>query len=207
MAEDTRGENMVDCRGLACPEPVLRTKQALEGVQEGVITVLVDNPASRENVRRFAESQGGTVSVTDAGGGGWQVTIAKGYSCAVPGQAGSAVSAAAALGTVLMVTSERIGPEPELGAILMRAFLSTLPKAGEKPAKALFLNRGVHLTTEGSDVLDVLKELEQDGTEVLSCGTCLEFFGKRDCLRVGRVSNMYETVETLFGPHRVVTIS
>jgi selenium metabolism protein YedF len=207
VVKDKREEDLVDCRGLACPEPVLRTKQALEGAEEGVVTVLVDNPASRENVRRFAESQGGTVSVTDAAGGGWQVTIAKGYSCAAPAEAESTSTEGSALGTVLMVTSDRIGPEPELGTILMRTFLSTLPKGGQKPSKALFLNRGVHLTTDGSEVLGVLEELERSGTEILSCGTCLEFFGKRESLRVGRVSNMYETVETLLGPCRLVSIS
>jgi selenium metabolism protein YedF len=106
----------------------------------------------------------------------------------------------------MLVVSEAIGPEPELGRVLMRAFLGTLVKAASRPSRLLFVNRGVHLTTEGSEVAGVLAELEASGVELLSCGTCLDYFGKRDRLLVGRVSNMYETVETLTGPAKVVTI-
>jgi selenium metabolism protein YedF len=194
----------IDCRGQACPQPVLQTKEALDRLVEGTVTILVDDPAARENVKRFAESQGGTVSVETSEGGGWRLVIAK---ARVPAAAEGPEPREEALPSALLVTSDQIGPEAELGHILMRAFLATLPKAGQRPAKVLFLNRGIHLTTEGSQVLDILEELRQSGVEVLSCGTCLEFFGKRDSLRVGRVSNMYETVETLTGRYRVVTIS
>jgi selenium metabolism protein YedF len=193
----------IDCRGLACPEPVLRVKAALDAPGEGVVTVLLDDAASRDNVRRFAESQGGVVGVEEDRAGGWRLSIARGHGReeAAPGATREAAA------TAILVTSDRIGPEPELGGILMRAFLATLGKAPSLPARLLFVNRGVHLTTEGSEVLDVLRELQAAGAEVLSCGTCLEFFQKRGSLAVGRVSNMYETVETLTGHYRVVTIS
>jgi AICAR transformylase/IMP cyclohydrolase PurH len=71
----------------------------------------------------------------------------------------------------------------------------------------MFLNRGIFLTTEGSEVLDVLKELEASGIEVMSCGTCLDYFHRKDGLQVGRISNMYETLEILTGPGKVVTLS
>jgi selenium metabolism protein YedF len=108
--------------------------------------------------------------------------------------------------TGILVTSDRIGPEPELGSVLMRAFLGTLAQAERRPARMVFLNRGVHLTTEGSGVLDILREIENLGVELLSCGTCLQFFGKREALRVGKASNMHETVATLTGALRVVTV-
>lgn len=197
----------IDCRGLACPEPVLRTKSALEDVgEEGVLTLLVDDSAARENVKRFAESQGCAVQVEPRAAGEWALTLVRGFPCEVPTTAPDAV-AGAGLRTALMVTSDVLGPEPELGAVLMRAFLGTLTQATEPPARLLFLNRGVHLTTEGSEVIEVLREVEATGVEVFSCGTCLEFFGKRDQLRVGKVSNMYDTVETLTGPYKVVSVS
>lgn len=198
----------IDCRGLACPEPVLRVKSALEAVPEGVVAVRVDDPAARENVRRFAESQGCTVEVRDEGQG-WLLTAAKGFACEGAPEVGAAaqVAGGAALPTAVLLTSDRLGPEPELGQVLVRAFLNTLGQATRRPAKLLFLNRGVYLTTEGSQVLEVLAELERQGTEVLSCGTCLEFFGRKDALRVGKVSNMYDTVETLTGSYRVVSLS
>lgn len=196
--------DVVDCRGLACPEPVLRVKQALDALAEGVVTVRVDASSSRDNVRRFAESQGATVRVEEEPGGGWLLTVAKGFAC--PAAEPAVSPAPPAAGTAILVTADRIGPEPELGRILLRAFLGTLGKAPVLPARLVFLNRGVLLTTDGSEDLDVLRELEAAGTEILSCGTCLDFFGRRDALRVGRVSNMYETVETLTSGHRVVTV-
>ncbi len=194
----------VDCRGLSCPEPVLRTKKALEEAAGGDLSILVDDVASRENVRRFAESRGAAVTAADFAGGGWELRIG-GAEAAAPSEA-PAAEAEAALGTAILIVSDQVGPEPELGKILMRSLLGTLGKASRLPAKLLFLNRGVHLTTEGSEVLDVLAELEAAGVEVLSCGTCLEFFGKREKLKAGRVSNMYDTVESLTGRFKVVTI-
>jgi len=196
----------IDCRGLSCPEPVLRVKSALEALPEGAVSVLVDNPASRENVKRFAESQGCAVQV-QADGGGWRLSVVKGYACGVPEAQPGAVPGTPALPTALLISSDGIGPAPGLGQILMRAFLNTLGQATARPARVLFLNQGVHLTTEGSEALDVLAELEKNGVEIYSCGTCLEFFGKRDALRVGQVSNMYDTVETLTGPYKIVTLS
>lgn len=193
---------LVDCRGLACPQPVLRTKEALEDEAGTLVSILVDNPASKENVRRFAESRGASVTVTEEGGG-WRLDLSKGEVRAALAQEEPPVSAGPA---VVLVVSDQIGPEPELGRVLMRAFLGTLSKATSRPSRLMFLNKGVHLTTEGSEVADVLRELEASGVEVLSCGTCLEFFGKREQLIVGRVSNMYDTVETLTGPSKIVTI-
>ncbi|GAB4255741.1 MAG: sulfurtransferase-like selenium metabolism protein YedF [Deferrisomatales bacterium] len=197
---------VLDCRGLACPEPVLRTKQAIEEPGAAALAVLVDNDAARENVRRFAESQGWSVTVEPAGPGQWRLSLGREGACPEPAPP-EATGPEAAAPTALLILSDRVGPEPELGAVLMRAFLSTLTQASRRPEKLLFLNRGVHLTTEDSPVLDVLGEVERAGVEILSCGTCLEFFGKRDRLAVGRVSNMYDTVETLTGTHRVVTIT
>lgn len=202
--------DLIDCRGLACPEPVLKTKAALEQLSEGVLTVQVDNPASRDNVRRFAESQGCTVELQESDAGYWRLQLVKGYACEVsqPGTAAASAPATdAGLPTAILVTSDRIGPDEALGDMLMRAFLNTLPQAETSPARLLFLNRGVLLTTTGSESLEVLRELEAAGTEVLSCGTCLEFFDKRDGLEVGSVSNMYATVETLTGGYRVVTLN
>lgn len=198
----------IDCRGLACPEPVLRVKAALEAAPAGAVSVRVDDPAARENVRRFAESQGCAVEVRDDGPG-WIVTAVPGGACA-QAQALAESEAAAApepTPTAVLITSDGLGPDPELGKILLRAFLNTLGQASRRPAKLLFLNRGVFLTTEGSEVLEALAELERGGTEILSCGTCLEFLGRKGALRVGKVSNMYDTVETLTGSYRVVSLS
>jgi selenium metabolism protein YedF len=108
-------------------------------------------------------------------------------------------------GTVVLLASERAGQgDDELGAVLMRSFVKTLAKAGDAPATVVFLNGGVRLACEGSPVLEELAAMAARGVELLACGTCLDFFGLKQALRVGRVSNMAEIVERLTHGDRVV---
>ncbi len=183
---------VVDARGLPCPRPVLMTKEALDGIEEGVVEVLVDSVASKENVRRFAQRCGCTVEVQEEEGF-FRLKIVKGFVCELPSQDTGGETG----GKVVLVLSDSMGDERELGRMLMRAFLSTLKEASRRPKKLLFVNRGVFLTTEGSPVIDVLRELEGMGVEIYSCGTCLDYFDLKDKLLVGAVTNMYDTVETL----------
>ncbi len=108
--------------------------------------------------------------------------------------------------TAVLVTADHIGGDPELGAVLMQSFLNTLASAPARPDRVIFLNTGVNLTTLGSPVLDALRELAEAGVEILSCGTCLAFLEKKDRLAVGAVTTMHDTVDTITGPWRVVTI-
>jgi tRNA 2-thiouridine synthesizing protein A len=57
----------VDARGLSCPQPVILTKNKLASLESGTLEVLVDNPAARENVVRFAKSQDCDVKVSTSG--------------------------------------------------------------------------------------------------------------------------------------------
>ena len=99
---------------------------------------------------------------------------------------------------LLVIESSGLGDgEPDLGERLMKAFLKVLLESEEWPARIICMNSGVFLTTEGSPVLDVLKQCEEQGTEILSCGTCLDYYGRSDRLRVGRPTNMRETVDAL----------
>lgn len=194
----------IDCTGLACPQPVLMTKKALEELTSGSATVIVDNAAARENVERFAGSQGAAVSVAQVGEARWELTITK-------GAAGCEVYPSPALGVdqprALLILSDRMGSDPALGGVLMRALLATLPKASNPPKKLIFMNAGVKLASEGSAVVEELTTLANLGAEVLSCGTCLDYFGLKDKLAVGRVTNMYDTVETLTHGYVVTTIT
>ncbi len=189
---------VVDARGLPCPKPVLKTKEALDAVGEGVVEVLVDSEASRENVKRFAERQGCTVEVRKEEGY-WRLLITKGFTCQVP-------SVSESKKKVLLVLSDSMGEERELGDILIRAFFSTLKESSQKPDRIILINRGVFLTTQGSKLIDVLKELEELGIEIYSCGTCLDYFGLKDKLMVGKVTNMYDTVEALMDAEDVVRL-
>lgn len=106
---------------------------------------------------------------------------------------------------LVVIDSSGLGDgEPDLGEKLMKAFLKVLLESAELPARILCMNSGIFLTTEGSPVLDILKRYEAQGTEVLSCGTCLDYYGRSDRLRVGRPTNMRETVDALLAFKKVL---
>ena len=195
----------VDVRGLPCPRPVISTKKALEEIEEGTITVLVDNPESKQNVQRFADNQGCEVNIKEREGI-FYLEITKGPSVETKKkpevEIGKAINA-----DVICITTDRLGTgDKKLGEILMKAFLNTLWDYQPRPAKVLFINSGVTLTTEGSDVLETLNLLEEEGVEIFSCGTCLDYYEIKDKLRVGKVTNMYETVDALITAAKVVNI-
>ena len=188
----------IDVRGLGCPIPVVRTKKALESIDEGELTVLIERPDGCENVKRFAESQGCKVDVEEKDNLFYiHIHKEKTAQSSLPKQSRD----------VVFITTERLGTgDPQLGDILMKAFLNTLWDAEPKPSKILFLNDAVRLTTEGSEVLDSLKLLEEAGVEIFSCGTCLEYYQLKDKLKVGQITNMYDTVDSLLSAGKVIKI-
>ena len=187
----------VDARGLPCPRPVINTKKALEEIEEGRITVLVDSSESCQNVRRFAQSQGCQVEITEKDGV-FYLNIVKGQ----PAQAETKRSS-----DVVLITSDRLGTgDDRLGEILIKAFLNTLWDAEPKPAKLLFINDGVRLTTEGSEVLETLHLLEKENVHIFSCGTCLKYYQLKEKLRVGLVTNMYDIVDSLLSAGKVIKV-
>ena len=108
---------------------------------------------------------------------------------------------------VVAVGSAEMGNgDPRLGRILMKSFLYSLTQLDELPQTVLFFNGGVRMTTEGSESLEDLKALESQGVEILSCGTCLDFYGLKDKLLVGGITNMYVIAQTMAGAGNVVKI-
>jgi len=191
----------IDCRGKACPHPVLMTKQALEGLIEEEVILIVDNEAARENVERFAKSQGCAVT-TEKRGPDFHLRLQKAKS----GEDHKAVREKRDGANVVVYLNSRflgIGDEA-LGSILMRSFLKTLLELETKPSRLILINSGVWLSSEGSDVLETLKTLSGRGVEILSCGTCLDFYGLKENLKVGVVSNMFTIAQALLEAERVV---
>jgi selenium metabolism protein YedF len=199
MAERTT----VDCRGLACPQPVIHTKNALQDAASSLL-VIVDNEGSCTNVCRFAESQGAQVSVAQQGDE-FHLTIepGRGDPAATPAPIDPANADAKSM--VVYVSSEGMGRgDEDLGATLMAAFLDTLSHFKGELSHAIFVNAAAKLAVEGSPVLDQVRQLEQMGVEVLVCGTCLDHFGISDRLAAGNVSNMYTIIETLSKAGRII---
>jgi selenium metabolism protein YedF len=193
----------IDCRKLSCPQPVINTKKALDTCANETLQVLVDSVVSRDNVRRFAQSQGHQVEITDKGDGVYQLNI-------TPGQAtikSAGVSPSLARGTAVFIATDKLGEgEERLGGILMKAFLNTLHDSEPKPDKILLINNGVKLVVEGSDVLDSLEALAEDGVGIVACGTCLNYYGVIDKLKVGIAGNMYDIVNDMLEAGKVIKI-
>ncbi len=216
-------EKTVNALGLACPLPVVETKKALETMTEaGVLTVLVDNEIAVQNVSRFAASRQLEVKSEKISDTEFRIRIltaavqteaqaAEGNAIGTDGiNGGNGVDAAAAeaepvclldgrrKGLVVAIGSQEMGSGAEaLGKSLMKAFLFALTKQDQLPETMLFFNSGANLTCEGSDSLEDLKELEAQGVEILTCGTCLDFYNLKEKLAIGGVTNMYVIVEKM----------
>ena len=196
----------LDCRKQGCPQPIIDTKKALEAGNDQ-LRVIVDSIVSRDNVRRFASSQGHKVEIEDKGSGLYYLNITRNPEAATKTASTAAASMPVTGGVIVFITTDKLGVGDErLGSILMKAFLNTLHDSEPKPEKILFINNGVRLTTEGSEVLDSLDALTHDGVQIMSCGTCLNYYGILDTLKYGIVGNMYDIVNALLEAGKVIKI-
>ncbi|PKM79202.1 MAG: sulfurtransferase-like selenium metabolism protein YedF [Firmicutes bacterium HGW-Firmicutes-13] len=192
-------ENTVDARGLKCPQPVILTKKALEKMTEDTLVVIVDNEAAKSNVSNMASTKSCKVEVENKEGD-YYLTITKGEAvCELYNNLRSRF--------VILFGSDILGSgSQELGKILMKSYIYTILEGEDIPQAIIFINRGIFLTTEGSEVLDDLKQLESRGVEILSCGTCLEFFERKEKLAVGGITNMYTITEKMAAADKVFTL-
>ena len=190
---------IIDARGLACPQPVVLTKKALEKADD--LTVIVDNATAKQNVSRLAESHGLGVTVEEKEDGIY-LRLTRPADESLGGKVPLLFEP-----TMLLVASNTLGRgDDALGSVLMRTFIHTLGESDIKPHKIIFMNSGVKLVTQGSEVIDDLRALEKESVEILACGTCLGNFGLKDAVEVGRISNMYEITMALMKSTKVISI-
>lgn len=192
-------KKIIDAKGLACPQPVVLTKNALAEIAQGEVCMLVDNETARDNVSRFAASHGCSVSVINGAGGGFEVLIKKEAACAA-----CLIPAVDAERIVYLFDADYIGSNMELGKVLMNGFLTAMKNLQNKNCAIVLISNAARLATEGSYVLDVLQELEKLGFGVFICGTCLNFYKIRENVRVGTISNALEILECLTGGAKVI---
>lgn len=193
----------VDCRGLSCPIPVVRTKSELSRLGAGEkLLVTVDNTSARDNVIRLAQSLGCSVQVKSQRKGAFIIEIVKGEPLKE-----KVSEKHTAGGTVLFAGSDKVGRGPdELGAILISSLFGALQEVKPLPRTIVFMNSGVKLTVQDSPVLDKIRGLEKLGVEILICGTCLDYFRLKDKVGVGTVSNIFAILETLLTASNVVSL-
>ena len=199
----------IDARGLACPAPVLQTKSAIEEVNPDLIKIIVDNEASKQNVCRFLESRNYETSIKEDGN---DFLIIGKRKQGVSPEVSSEILIDKKTKTdtkkiMVMLATDRMGfGDDELGLKLMISYIKTLKEMGPELWRLVFVNNGVKLTIEGSEVLPVLKEYEKDGLQILVCGTCLTHFNLLDKKQVGETTNMLDIVTAMQLADKVINI-
>ena len=192
-------DKIVDARGDQCPIPVVKTKKAIAELgNKGTVQVFVDNETAVQNVTKMGQKNGATVTSEKRGDNDYTLTLVL---------SGEAVDSAAleqneacavdARGNRIIAVSDCVmgGGDDVLGGKLMKAFIFAVTQQDTLPKAMIFYNGGAKLTVEGSESLEDLKSLEAQGVEIVTCGTCLDFYGIKDKLAVGTATNMYDIVE------------
>jgi selenium metabolism protein YedF len=195
---------ILNCRGLSCPLPVTEARDFIENNPQLIrFQVLVDNPASAENVKKFLKSRGFEVGVETsesdfqinaerAGGPGCETVV---QELIKSGQK-----------TIILISKDKLGTGDDyLGSQLMINFLKTLKEMGKSLWRLVFLNSGVKLTIEGADSLPPIQELAGQDVSVLVCGTCLNHFGLLEQKKVGETTNMLDIVTSLQVADKVIS--
>lgn len=199
----------INAIGDSCPIPVVKTLNAIRELKGAdIIETLVDNEIAVQNLTRMATQKGYGVKSEKLADKELKVTITVGdaernqpaeeeISCILP-RTGKK-------NTVVVISSKAMGHGgDELGIALMKGFLYALSQQEQLPSTILFYNGGASITCEGSVSLEDLKSMEAQGVEILTCGTCLNFYGLTDKLAVGSVTNMYTIVEKMTGADLIV---
>lgn len=196
----------VNAMGDNCPIPVIKTKKAMQEITgPETIEVLVDNEIAVQNVTKMASSSGGNVTSEKLGEKEFKVTIQMNGAVAAE-ESDEAVCTPDRKGdTIVVIASDRMGSgNDELGKVLIKGFIFAVTQLEELPKAMIFYNGGATLTAEGSDSLEDLKSLEAQGVEILTCGTCLNYYGLTDKLEVGSVTNMYAIVEKMAEAGKII---
>ena len=200
----------VDARGDTCPLPVVKAKKAISELKgAGEVEVLVDNEIAVQNLTKMAEQKGYQSSAKKLADQEYQVIFTVGEQTEeeneTPTEEAPACAPDTRTDTVVAISSDKMGiGADDLGKSLLKAFVFALTQQDQLPKTVLFYNGGASLTCEGSPMLDDLKALEAQGVEIMTCGTCLNFYGLTEKLAVGSVTNMYTIVEKLTQAGNVV---
>jgi selenium metabolism protein YedF len=195
----------VNAVGDMCPIPVVKTKNAIKSLNgAGTVETLVDNEIAVQNLTKMANQKGYHVTSEKVAPDRYKVTMAIGSPSAKTEKSDAEASSempaknGGQKNTVVVIASSKMGEgSDELGAVLLKGFIYALGQQETPPKTILFYNGGAVITCEESPALTDLNTLAVQGVEILTCGTCLSFYGLSDKLKVGEVTNMYVIAEKL----------
>jgi selenium metabolism protein YedF len=200
----------IDCRGMACPSPVLQTRAAVEHEGVTAVQVVVDNASAQQNVQRYLESRGYRTTLDVAGSEyritGEASTAARAHPDPRPAPA-HRPSESDRQKIMVLCASDRIGSGDDLlGRKLMVNFIKTLKEMGPDLWRLVFVNNGVKLAIDGAPALEELQVYEKEGLEILVCGTCLDHFALLDRKKVGTTTNMLDIVTAMQLADKVISL-
>lgn len=186
----------IDTRGLLCPAPLIHTKRAIKEAQGGeILEVLLDNETACQNVSSYLKELGINTDVV------LNENIQH-IRFTVPDQVDETVNAESFCRTpannnyVVVLNSELMGEgDPQLGTLLMRAFINSLKETDQLPSSIILYNSGVKLAIAGSDTADSLAEMENKGVTIICCGTCVDFYELKPVIKIGTISNMFRITQ------------
>ncbi len=193
----------IDARGLACPKPVIETKKAIESINSGKVKVIVDNYIAKENIIKLSRSMNLEFNILNEEDSFIEIEIIKGeFLENIIEEKSNDID-----NSCVFISSDKIGEgDIELGKILMKGFVYTLTETKPYPRYIILVNSGVNLSTSNEDTIENLKKLENFGVEIVSCGTCLDFYNLKESLKVGRVSNMYDILEIMKNTDKTISL-
>lgn len=187
-------ELTVDVRGSLCPKPVIETKKVSDANSSAVIITIVDNEVSRDNVEKFGKSRGYGVDIRQDG---------KDFYLTMTPNANPVAEICEPMSygnRVILMTKDYLGEgSEELGRNLMKTFWVCMVEADVKPSKIYFINSSVKMVTNDSVHLENIKKLADAGVEIAACGICLDFYGVKEELGVGSITNMYAITDSILG--------
>ena len=188
-------ELIVDVRGSLCPKPVIETKKVSDANPDAVITTIVDNEVSRDNVEKFGKSRGYGVAIRQDGKD-FYLTMTPNDNPVADGSCEPMSYG----NRVILMTKDYLGEgSEELGRNLMKTFWVCMVEADVKPSKIYFINSSVKMVTNDSVHLENIKKLADLGVEIAACGICLDFYGVKEELGVGNITNMYAITDSILG--------
>lgn len=192
----------VDARGLVCPKPVINTKKELDKIEQGIVIVKVDNNIAKQNILKLSNSLQCESKVIKEDEGLISIEIKKGENVIIEETKQEELE-----DKCIFISSNKMGSgNDELGEVLMKGFIYTLTESKPYPKNIVLVNSGVKLSTENYDTVENLKILEDAGVQILSCGTCLDYYGLNENLKVGNVTNMYTIVDIMKNSLQTISI-
>ena len=201
---------MIDALGKPCPIPVMEAKKAL--AEQGIngVSIKVDNIAAVQNLEKMANGYGHLFSYVGNAADSYEVEIRKSgkdSSEEKTSETNVLRNGESSNGMTIVIGGDSMGQgAEELGKILIKGFIYSLTELPTPPKYVIFFNSGARLSSDGANTIDDLKKLTEKGTEILTCGTCVNYYELKDKLAVGKIVNMYEITEILASSNSIVNI-